>query len=73
MVGIAEGGEEVFADVFSPDLTFLKRYVIPCRAFGNGWDLNGDWLVLLCGRDPETSRSTIRLFKVVEGKGAGGR
>ena len=72
-VGIADGGEEVFADVFSPDLKFLTRHLIPFPAFGNGWDLNGNWLVLLCGRDPETARSTIRLFRLAEGKSERGR
>lgn len=66
VVGIAEGGEDVFADVFSPDLVFLMRHTIPCPAFGNGWDLSGEWLVLLCSRDPETGRSSVLRFRLRE-------
>lgn len=64
---VGEIGNSAYADVYA--LTErLGRLMIPCTAIGPRWDLNGDWLAVICEPDDPDAvdDAVVKLFRIVE-------
>lgn len=63
-------GDAVFADLFDRE-RFLGRLPLDCPGYGGRWDLNGAWLLLVCGAGPEDGDldAVVRRYRIVEPPG----
>jgi hypothetical protein len=63
---VGEHDGSAFADVFiGPD--YLGRLTIPCVDVGPNWDLQGEWLAVVCKPDDPASMDDfiVKLFRIV--------
>jgi len=63
---IGEHDGSAFADVFvGPD--YLGRLLIPCNSVGPNWDLQGEWLAVVCKPDDPSSMddAIVKLFRII--------
>ncbi len=64
---VVKEGDMVAADVFAGE-RFLGRVALECPGFGGRWDLNGEWLLLVCEPgDPEVMLdAVVRRYRIME-------
>lgn len=64
---VVKEGDTVAADVFTTG-RFLGRLPLECPGYGDRWDLNGEWLLLVCEPDdPEVMLdAVVRRYRIVE-------
>lgn len=65
---IGESNDSAYADVYSGP-RFLGRLVLPCLEIGPRWDLQGEWLAVICSPDDPaaTMDATVKLFHINSG------
>lgn len=64
---VVKEGDDVAADVFTAE-RFLGRLPLDCPGHGGRWDLNDDWLMLVCQPDDPASEldAVVRRYRIVE-------
>ena len=62
---VGESNDSAYADVYS-GTSFVGHLALPCLDIGPFWDLNGDWLAVVCTPDDSnaTVDAVVKLFEI---------